>query len=424
MKTLTAAIQFGSSRICAAAAMVNEMGQYEVIAIESTTSSGCIRHGGVASIDDTAARIKSLMQKLSNRVKTKGVRGLDAAYVGICGLSMHSVKHEPSEVLVGTPEATPEVLESLRDQSLQLSVPGADILGMEANGFRIEGQEVIGEHQVIVADSSLKQRYEQAMERAGVRVAGFIASPLRLADLATTEERQKGCVIVNLGSALTTIAVYKEDQLRHLTVLPLGGDCVTRDIASTGMRMDEAELAKTSWSDASCPTTSETGISTIPTGLKITTQELNKIVCCRYEEIAANILNQIKISGADNLTYCILTGGASLQRGLTTLLSKRLNIASVSTRGCTSISYGQSERKPYLSELMTMLKSCTEDCEYKQRTIYQKDDSQPAGPQVIIRQPAAAQSTPQRKETKEPKITKSGFKSFIGDLFAGLDDSQ
>lgn len=419
MKTLTAAIQFGSSRICAAAAMVNETGQYEVIAIESTTSSGCIRHGVVANIEDTAVRIKTLMQKLSNRVKTKGYRGLDTAYVGICGLSMHSVKHEPSEVLVGTPEATAEILESLRDQSLKFSTHGYDILGIEANGFRIEGQQVIGEHQVIIADSSLKKRYEQAMERAGVRVAGFIASPLRLSDLAKPEEREQGCIIINIGSALTTVSIYKDDCLHLLNVLPLGGDAVTNDIASTGMRIDEAEIAKINWSNVADQNTSDTNRMAMAAGSKITHAELNNIATCRYEEIAANILNQIKLSGVEPApSIGILTGGASLQKGLTSLFMKRLNLQSIETRGCSSISYIQSERKPYLAELMTMLQSCVEDCEIKQHA--QREGNSIAGPQVIIRKSASASNSSQ----KEPKEIKKGLRNFFGDLFAGLDDSQ
>jgi len=424
MKTLTAAIQFGSSRICAAAMMMSEGDQYEVIAIESTTSAGCIRHGNVASIEDTAVRVKTLMQKLSNRIKTKGFRGLDAAYVGICGISMHAIKHEPSEVLVGTPEATAEILESLRQKSLDFQPSGFDILGMEANGFRIEGQQVIGEHQLIVADVNLKKRYEQVMKRAGVRVAGFIASPLSLSDLATAEEREQGCVIINIGSALTSVAVYKDDSLKLLTVLPLGGDAVTNDIASKGLRIDQAEMAKTNWSDASNPTTVENAGMAIAAGMEITQEELNNIVTCRYEELAANVLNQIKLSGAESLDGgCIVTGGASLHRGLTTLLQKRLNISPVATRGCSSISYGQSERKPYLAELMSMLQSCTEDCETKANS-YQYEESQTKGPQVIIRKSAKPRTNAVRKDTHEGGKKTGFFQNFIGDLFSGLDDGQ
>jgi len=423
MKTLTTAIQFGSSRICAAVATVNEAGQYEVIAIESATTQGCIRHGIVVNIEDTAARIKTLIQKLSNRVKGKGFRGIEAAYVGICGITMHSVKHEPSEVLVGTPEATAEILESLRDQSLKFSTMGYDILGIEANGYRIEGQQVIGEHQVIVADSSLKERYEQAMQRAGIRVAGFIASPLRLSDLAKPEEREQGCVIVNIGSALTTVSIYKNDALKHLTVIPLGGDAVTNDIASTGMRLEEAESVKTTWSNVSEQSASDNSNMNMATGIQLTHAEINNIATCRYEEIAANILNQIKLAGVEGaLSMCILTGGASLQKGLTSLIGKRLNIAKIETRGCSSISYIQSDHKPYLSELMTMLQSCVEDCETKLRTIYQQEPKQAMGPQVIIRKSATAHNTPAQKT--EHKDVKKGLRTFFGDLFAGIDDGQ
>ena len=120
MKTLIAAIQFGTSRICAAAAWIDKDGHYEVAAIESTSSAGCIHRGFVVNIDDAAVRIKSLMLKLSNRVKSQGYGGVDAAYVGICGMSMHSMEYEPS-VLVGEGSSiNGEICQQLQEMSLNL----------------------------------------------------------------------------------------------------------------------------------------------------------------------------------------------------------------------------------------------------------------------------------------------------------------
>lgn len=423
MKTLTAAIQFGSSRICAAAAWRDEAGRYEVAAIESATTSGCIRHGCVASVDDTAARIKSLMQKLSNRVKPHGGQ-LDCAYVGICGMSMHSMSHNPSTIVTGEPEITDEVMYELRNQSLQLSMNGMDILGLESGNYDLlNGQEVVGHHQLIVAEKRLKQGYKAAMDRANVRIAGFVATPLQLSDLLTEDERQQGAVIVDLGHSLTTVVIYAEGTLQHLAVIPLGSDTVTRDIMTKGIRREDAEAAKLNWSDAS-QTVPDKDKTSLINGLPISGNDLNTITVCRYEEIAANVQNQIKIAGFEGKLPggCIITGGASMQKGLTTLLRNRLGVSTICTRSCSSIQFSNSQQKPYLASLMTMLQACTLSCESDARLGSDYNNSDVQDTQVVIRQRPKSETRSQEKQEKGKR--RSGLRNFLGDLFSGLDDDQ
>lgn len=409
-KTLTAAIQFGSSRICAAAAWIDNNGHYEVAAIESATSTGCIRHGCVVSVDETAGRIKSLMQKLSNRVKTQGYGALDAAYVGICGMSMHSMEYHPSVLAGEELIITGEIRQQLNQQSLSLNVPDYDIIGYHSNGEYIEGQHVIGHHQLILAESRLKSGILSAMERAHMRVAGVYATPLLLGDILTDEEKQKGCLLIDLGAQLTTISIYADNQLKYLNVIPLGGDTVTQDIATLGIRFDEAEELKQKWSNASRMVEAIQGSLTLPNA--INPKELNIIVASRFEEIVANIANQVEKAGYKGRLEagCILTGGSSVQKGLTAILSKRLEIGRISTRSCSNIRFGSSERKPNLASLMSMLIYCNESCEVQQVEKTQVE-------QPVTKTPPTIDLGSTRKKTT------GGIRDFFGDLFSGIDEN-
>lgn len=425
MKTLTAAIQFGSSRICAAAAWIDKNGQYEVAAIESVPTEGCIRHGQVVGIADTAVRIKSLMQKLSNRLKSLGSNPLNAAYVGINGMSMRSMLHQPSLVLDDTGIVTEELLESLRKQSMSMPIAGYDIIGLSSIGHYVEDQHLVAQHQLIIADKRIKQGYKAAMDLAKIRTAGFIATPLQLGDILTGEEKQLGCLLIDLGAQLTTVSIYKEGVLRQLTTLPIGCDSVTQDIASYGLRLEDAENIKCNWSDAS-PTPDEQPES-VSLACPIPLKELNIIVTSRYEEIALNIAHQIEKSGFSGqlAAGCIVTGGGSTQKGLTALLSKRLGISRISTRSCNSLRYGSSERKPYLASLMSMLGTCTESCEQVAELEFKPEE-----PVTPVAKPA---EKPQNREKEDKpnssnginfsrKKASDGIKGFFGDLFSGLDE--
>ena len=56
--------------------------------------------------------------------------------------------------------------------------------------------------------------------------------------------------LIDFGADTTTISVYKNNILRFLTVLPLGGNSITRDITTLQMEEEEAERLKKAYGDA------------------------------------------------------------------------------------------------------------------------------------------------------------------------------
>ena len=59
--------------------------------------------------------------------------------------------------------------------------------------------------------------------------------------MLTENEMRSGCALVDFGADTTTISVYKNNILRYLSVLPLGGNTITRDITSLQMEEQDAE---------------------------------------------------------------------------------------------------------------------------------------------------------------------------------------
>ena len=410
MKILTCAIQFGSSRIMAIAAWKNmQTGALENIEIESEPTKGCVSHGHIANTELAAMHIKSVIQKLSNRMRAT----ISSAYVGIGGMSLHSLIQQPS-----------------------VQIPGFDVLHAEP----IEG----GQHQLIVGDKNLRQGVVAAMERAGVRMHDVIVLPQATATILTDEERQRGCVLVDMGAGTTTVSIYKQGDLQHLAVIPLGGDAVTYDIESTGCTREEAERIKLEWSDAAHEGKEGAGSNQqsvanalfADKALPIPQGTLNTIVTCRYEEISANIQHQIENSGLKNHldAGCILTGGAAVQRGLTALMGQRLGVAKIETRAYSERAFIGSERKPHLTNLLALLNFCAEDCQAPAKPLNVAPAPQPkpaATPapaasseknngQLSIEMP---EPEPIQAEEETEKNKKSSFRSgvsrFLGDLFSG-----
>ena len=417
-RTLICAIQIGTSRICAAAAWHDKKDNYEIVAIETEQASGCIRKGYIVDVEATAAHIKSLVQKLSNRVKSADCRGIEAAYIGINGISVHNLPHHPSIKLEDGQSVTNEHISLLRQQSLAYSVEGYDILGLEPMGYTLDdidclnpngrtGSQLTAHHQLIVGQSRLSTEVRDAMEIAGIRLAGIIATAQTTAQILSPDEKQRGCCLIDLGHSLTTVSVYANGALQHLATIPLGGNAITQDIAkSDGISWGEAEKKK------------------------IDMEELDIVSQCRYEEIAANIAHQIELSGyKGRLTAgCVLTGGAALQRGLTTLISEQIEVKRIMARGYSGICFGISDRKPQLSSLTTMVSQCTADCESKPEEKPVIPEVKPA-PEPVKEIKPAVKPEPQKKEEKQEKdpsdikpARRSGIGNFLRDLFSGIDE--
>lgn len=409
MKILTCAIQFGSSRIMAIAAWKNmQTGALENIEIESEPTRGCISHGHIVNNEQAAMHIKSVIQKLGNRMRSS----ISSAYVGLGGMSLHSLIQQPS-----------------------VQIPGYDVLHAEP----IAG----GQHQLIVGEKRLRQGVVTAMERAGIRMHDVIVLPQATSCILSDDERQRGCVLVDMGAGTTTVSVYKNGDLQHLAVIPLGGDSVTYDIESAGCTHEEAERIKLEWSDAAHEGKEAAGSNQqsaanalfADKALPIPQGTLNTIVTCRYEEIAANIQHQIENSGLkDHLEAgCILTGGASVQRGLTTLMSRRLSITRIETRAYSERAFIGSERKPHLTNLLALLNFCAEDCHTPAKPVNvtsvasAKPTPAPAAAQVnnngqlSIEMPEPEPEQIVEEEPEKPKKTsfRSGVTRFLGDLFSG-----
>lgn len=419
MSTLTCAIQLGSSRILAIAAEKDmSHGTFTNIQIESEASSDCISHGRIVNVEKTAMHIRTLIQKLGNRMRTP----IAAAYVGVGGMSLHSLVQQPS-----------------------VKIPDYDVLNSQPIGQN--------QHQLIVGEKRIRESIRAAMDRAGIRIVDIIVLPIATASILTGPERKKGCVLVDMGAGTTTVSIYKGSELKHLAVIPLGGESVTFDIQSAGCTYDDAERIKRDWSDVSQEVTPESPANNAPSAmfaekaLPIPQSKLNNIALCRYEEIAANIEHQIEASGfKDQLDAgCILTGGAAYQNGLTTLLLRRLSITQVEMRAYREPTQLGSDRKPHLTNLLALLSFCNEDCQAPKVTpVVETPRPTPVARSVTPSQPAPADDNeptleiPDREPEKEPeeevqtqteKVTEeevrpsSTFGEFVGrfvkDLFTG-----
>lgn len=140
-------------------------------------------------------------------------------------------------------------------------------------------------------------------------------SPLSLADAVLTDaERRGGSVLVDLGAETTTVAVYYRDILRHLAVIPLGSNNITKDLTSLQMEDKTAEEMKLKYAAAYTDSSEIDMGKTYPIDhdRNIDMPKFVEIVEARLQEIIENAWHQVPDEYIGKLLGgIVLTGGGS-----------------------------------------------------------------------------------------------------------------
>lgn len=338
------AIELGSSKITGIAGRKNSDGSMYVLACASEDSSSFIRKGTIYNLNKTAQSLTSLINKLEGKLNAT----IAKVYVGIGGQSLRSVKNTVVRHLEGENTISEELVAEINDENIQVPLIDLDILDVApqeyriGNNFQIDPVGVLSNHIEgrflnIIARDSIKKNLERCFAQANIEVADYFISPMVMADVVLSDaEKRSGCALVDLGADTTTVSVYKNNILRHLTVLPIGGNSITRDICNLQIEEPEAEQLKRKYGSAvSEPTVEGEEPKTIKLNDQRVIEEkvLNDIVEARTEEIIANVWNQIQMSGYETqlLAGIILTGGGANLKNIEDAVRKRSKVEKVRT---------------------------------------------------------------------------------------------
>ena len=319
------AVELGSTSVRAIAGKKQLDGSMQVLAFAEERCTNTIRKGVIDNIDKTTQAIANVTRQLGDKLEACVTR----IYVGLAGQSMHSERNIVPLTFGQKTKITDEVVDKLNDINKSIDYPDCNILEVIPQEYRIGTRAVTDPVGVpceqveatflnIVARRDLYENIVTCVRNAGLELVDVILSPMALADSQLSQsERSAGCALVDIGAETTTVTIFKNDIMRHLVVIPLGGANVTADLTTLGMETEEAEVIKLKHGTAYYPENSEDSARTIPFsfGREVKESELKTCTAARYEEIICNIGEQTK--NLDLVCGIVLTGGGALANGIT-----------------------------------------------------------------------------------------------------------
>jgi cell division protein FtsA len=339
-KDFIVAIEFGSSKITGIAGQKKPDGSISVLAMVKEDSSSFIHKGYVFNIDKTAQCLQSIIKKLEAQLKTRIVQ----VFVGVGGQSLRSVRNTIGRDLPADSIITQEMVVELMDANWNLDYPEQKILDVAEQEYKIDSHlqmdpvgiratRLEGNFLNILIRKTFFLNLNRCFEQAGIKVAEMYLAPLALANAVLTEaEKRSGCALVDIGADTTTVSVFWKNVLRHLAVIPLGSNNITKDIASLQMEESDAEQMKLKYASA------YTENSEIDPALKysididrqVESQKFIEIVEGRMMEIIENVRYQIPDEYYDKLLGgIILTGGGSNMKNIERAITNSTRIDKV-----------------------------------------------------------------------------------------------
>ncbi len=325
-KEIIVALEFGTSSIRGIAGKKKPDGTIQILDIEQERTTDAIQRGVIYNIDKTTQAITNIVTRLGENLNIH----IRRAYVGIGGQSLHSDGNFISRGLEMKVKITPELVDNLMDNNRATQYTDAQILDVVpqeyvvgnrtiADPVGIQSDQIEARFLNIVAKNTLVENIQKCMRMAGIEIADMFIAPMTLANvLLSDSEKRSGCAMVDFGAGTTTVAVYNGNLLRHLVVIPLGGNNITNDIATAHqMEFEEAEGLKRKYGIAYVAAESDTPQQlSISNERTLSENELQNIIGARQEEIIANVWHQIENVSNTLLSGIIITGAAAQLRDM------------------------------------------------------------------------------------------------------------
>ena len=241
-----AAVDIGTSKIVSIVARLGPEGELKPLGIGMAPSNG-VQQG---IIDDFGEVKNSLQESMSECLRYVGCNPVERFHVVVNG--DHLVSTNSTEMLGSGEEVvtiTEQRLRSLMSSTSgnlqqQLDSRSAHTLHMIPMRYRLDGMtgvrnptglhtnELQMEAHIVRGMSVPLGNTVRALQACKAKVEGMIAHPLASAEgVLTADEREMGVVVVDIGAGTIKTAVYREGTPIFSSVVPVGGNQLTRDMA-------------------------------------------------------------------------------------------------------------------------------------------------------------------------------------------------
>ena len=240
-------LDIGTTKICAVVGEVSPSG-VDIVGIGTHPSVG-LRKGVVVNIESTVNSIKKAVEEAELMAGCE----IRSVYAGIAGGHIKAFNSH-GVIAVKTREVTKTDIERVIDAAKAIAIPlDREVIHVLPQEFIVDDQDGIQDPlgisgvrlevkvHIITGAVTSAQNIIRCANKSGLDVSDIVLESIASSEtVLTPEEKELGVALVDFGGGTTDLAIFSNNCIKHTSVLALGGNNLTNDIA-VGLRAPIAE---------------------------------------------------------------------------------------------------------------------------------------------------------------------------------------
>lgn len=262
-QTVITALDIGTTKICCLIAVLDENNKLKIVGVGESTSeglvNGMIKNIGAAS--DSINKAVAAAEEKCNKIFAENI------YVGVAGELIQSFVSDGMANIVSKSKFTEEIdeyevtefeINKVKEDAIKNTsiTPENKIIHVEPQFYKVDkveevvdplgmtGNRLEAQVHIVTADLSNLNSIYKCMQRIGLSVKNVVLQPIASAEAVfNKDERELGAILVDIGGGTTDISIYYKDSIRFTSIIPIGGEKITMDIAR-GLRTPSADAER------------------------------------------------------------------------------------------------------------------------------------------------------------------------------------
>lgn len=247
-------VEIGSSKLSAVVAQRGVNGIFNIKAKASVEYAGFFE-GEFIEKNLLEDAVKSLFAQIVAVYKKK----IEKIYVGVpAEFSKVASSKEQISFKFKRAVRQSDIAQLSANASEKIEVEGMEVLSINPIYFtlddnrtthqpvKIRASKISAELSIILAQTSFIQTFNKIWTRMGVEQVEYLSEPLCEAMLVLEkEERERTCIVIDVGARSTSVAFVKGDGLTNLTSFSMGGSHISSDLSEAcGITYNDARNLK------------------------------------------------------------------------------------------------------------------------------------------------------------------------------------
>lgn len=305
------------------------MSRYHFVNASKNNDFTMMSNGLICDIERSSIRISQVLHEAQINADCS----IGSVVANISGNHVRSV-HSSSHQEMGSIPVNEEVIRLMLDESRKRELPlGYEVLDYEIQEYLIDSDRyainpldlscnsIEANVNLFVCGKTPIANLRKTIYGSGFDLLKIIPAPI-LSGMAVLnrDEKELGCCLIDIGAGTTDVVVYESGFIRYLISIPLGGEDITRDIASV-LKISRNLAEDLKLTHGYCGVHHEKhkneGINIVDhrgDSVLISRKLLNEVISERIRDILEVVKNQLNNNNLCDIisSGIIITGGCAL----------------------------------------------------------------------------------------------------------------